>query len=184
MSADANRGWTLAEALRVVRSVREIDFILEQPCYSYEHCRSLRQRTDIPIMLDEVIDSLPMLLQAINDDAADAINIKIAKVGGLTKAKRIRDVCSGVGMELGIEDIGGSDISNAAMAHLAQSTPESIRRPVLEWNTLVNRRTVETGAIIGPGTMSPADAPGLGIQIRPDCLEQKVFEYSAMKKTT
>jgi len=175
MSADANRGWTLAQALQVLRAVRDLDFLLEQPCYSYEDCRAVRRRIDRPVMLDEVIDGMDMLLRALADDAADAINLKIAKVGGLTKARRIRDVCAAMGMELGIEDIGGSDISNTAMGHLAQSTPTTIRRPVLDWNTLVSRRTLERGATAEGGEMHLPDGPGLGIEVRADALSNRVF---------
>jgi L-alanine-DL-glutamate epimerase-like enolase superfamily enzyme len=179
MSADANRGWTLQEALRVVRAVRDLDFLLEQPCHDYEACRALRRRTDIPIMLDEVIDGMHALLRALAEDAADAVNFKIAKVGGLTRARRMRDVCAEVGMEMGIEDIGGSDISNAAMAHLAQATPAKLRRPCLEWNTLVSRRTVEGGARIEAGRMAPPEGAGLGIVPREDALFDVVFDTSA-----
>ncbi|WP_371054608.1 mandelate racemase/muconate lactonizing enzyme family protein [Rhodosalinus sp. K401] len=179
MSADANRGWTLQEALRVVRAARDLDFLLEQPCHDYEACRALRRRTDIPIMLDEVIDGMHALLRALAEDAADAVNFKIAKVGGLTRARRMRDVCAEVGMEMGIEDIGGSDISNAAMAHLAQATPAKLRRPCLEWNTLVSRRTVEGGARIEAGRMAPPEGAGLGIVPREDALFDVVFDTSA-----
>jgi L-alanine-DL-glutamate epimerase-like enolase superfamily enzyme len=88
----------------------------------------------------------------------------------------MRDVCAEVGMEMGIEDIGGSDISNAAMAHLAQATPAKLRRPCLEWNTLVSRRTVADGARIEAGRMAPPEGPGLGIVPRDDALSDVVFD--------
>src|ERR1700722_18429071 len=61
--ADANTGWLPHEAARVVRGVRDIDVYIEQPCLSYEECLSIRRRTDHPFVLDEVIDSLDMLLR-------------------------------------------------------------------------------------------------------------------------
>ncbi len=54
----------------------------------------------------------------------DAINLKISKVGGLTKAREIRDLCISAGVAMTMEDSWGGDIVTAAIAHLARSTPE------------------------------------------------------------
>ena len=56
--ADANTGWLMHDALRVVRAVRDVDVYIEQPCLSYEECLSIRRHTDHPFVLDEVIDGL------------------------------------------------------------------------------------------------------------------------------
>src|SRR5438270_160614 len=83
--ADANTGWLMHDALRVVRAVRDIDLYIEQPCLTYEQCLSVRRHTDHPFVLDESIDGIDVLLRAAADGAADVINIKISKLGGLTK---------------------------------------------------------------------------------------------------
>src|SRR5262245_10222593 len=62
--ADANTGWLMHDAMRVVRAVRDIDVYIEQPCLSYEECLSIRQHCDHPFVLDEVVDSLDMLMRA------------------------------------------------------------------------------------------------------------------------
>src|SRR5690606_19983025 len=102
--ADANTGWTMHEAARVVDGVRDVDVHIEQPCRSYEQCLTIRRRTPLPFVLDEVIDGLPMLLRGLQDGAMDIINLKISKVGGLTKARLIRDVCVAQGVSMTIED--------------------------------------------------------------------------------
>ncbi len=56
--ADANTGWLMHEAMRVVRAVRDVDVYIEQPCLSYEECLSIRRHTDHPFVLDEVIDGV------------------------------------------------------------------------------------------------------------------------------
>src|SRR6185503_11689380 len=61
--ADANTGWLPHEAMRVVRAVRDVDVYIEQPCLSYEECLSVRRHTDHPFVLDEVMDSVDMLLR-------------------------------------------------------------------------------------------------------------------------
>ncbi|HEY7574151.1 MAG TPA: mandelate racemase/muconate lactonizing enzyme family protein, partial [Thermoanaerobaculia bacterium] len=83
--ADANTGWLPHQAARVVRAVRDLDVYIEQPCLSYEECLSVRRRTDLPFVLDETIDGIGVLLRAASDNAMDAVNLKISKLGGLTK---------------------------------------------------------------------------------------------------
>src|SRR3954470_1426846 len=90
--ADANTGWLMHDALRVVRAVRDVDVYIEQPCLSYEECLSVRRHTDHPFILDEVIDSIDMLLRGRADHAMDAVNLKISKLGGLTKTRQARDL--------------------------------------------------------------------------------------------
>lgn len=67
-----------------------------------------------------------MLTRIIADKAADVINLKISKVGGLTRAKTIRDVAVSAGIAMNIEDTWGGDIVTAAIAHLAHSTPPDL----------------------------------------------------------
>ena len=123
--ADANTGWTQHEAIRVVRGVRDVDVYIEQPCLTYEECLAVRRHTDHPFVLDENIDSLDMLLRAKADLAMDVVNLKISKLGGLTKTKQVRDLCVSMGIAMTLEDSWGGDITTAAIAHLAHSTPAS-----------------------------------------------------------
>ena len=122
--ADANTGWTRHEAARVVSAVGELDVYTEQPCATFAECLSIRRRTSRPFVLDETIDGLETLIRGLAEDAMDVINLKISKVGGLTKARLIRDVCVSSGIPMIIEDPWGSDITTATIAHLAQSTPD------------------------------------------------------------
>ena len=122
--ADSNTGWTMHEAARVVQAVRDVDVYIEQPCRTYEECLTVRRRTSLPFILDENIDGIGILLRAIADGAMDVINLKISKVGGLTRAREMRDLCISAGVAMTIEDTWGGDIVTAAIAHLARSTPE------------------------------------------------------------
>ena len=124
--ADANTGWLMHEAARVVRGVSDVDVYIEQPCLSYEECLAIRQRTGHPFVLDETIDSIQALLRGHADRAMDVVNIKISKFGGLTKAKLARDLCVELGIAMTIEDSWGGDITTAAIAHLAHRYPDGI----------------------------------------------------------
>jgi len=75
------------------KAVQDVDVYIEQPCLSYEECLSIRQHTDHPFVLDEVIDSLDVLIRGHADRAMDVVNLKISKFGGLTKTKQARDLC-------------------------------------------------------------------------------------------
>lgn len=160
--ADANTGWTMHEAARVVNAVRDLDVYIEQPCATYEECLAVRARTPLPFILDENIDSLQMLLRGLEDRAFDAINLKISKVGGLTKARQLRDLCVSTGVAMTIEDTWGGDFVTAAIAHLAQSTPEEFLLSTTDFNSYGSKDIAEGAPHRIDGVMSVTDAPGLG----------------------
>ena len=130
---------------RVANAVRERDVYIEQPCRSYEHCLVVRRNTSLPFILDENITGIDALLRGHHDGAMDVINLKISKVGGLTKARQIRDLCVTLNIPMTIEDSWGGDIITAAIAHLAHSTPESLRFSATDFNSYVTVRNA-TGA--------------------------------------
>jgi L-alanine-DL-glutamate epimerase-like enolase superfamily enzyme len=88
-----------------------------------------------PFVLDEVITGVEMLVRGLADDAMDIINLKISKVGGLTKARLMRDLCIASGIAMTIEDTWGGDIVTAAITHLAQSTPAEFYFSATDFNS-------------------------------------------------
>lgn len=162
--ADANTGWTRADAARVVAGVRDLDVTIEQPCPSYEAGLSVRRRTALPFVLDEVIDSPMMLTRALADDAMDVINLKISKVGGLTRARLMRDLCIEAGIPMTIEDTWGGDIVTAAIAHLAQSTPADYCFSATDFNSYGPVRIATGAPERHQGRMVASDRPGLGVE--------------------
>lgn len=176
--ADANTGWTLHEAKRVVRAVRDVDVYIEQPCLSYEECLAVRRATDHPFVLDENVDSLDMLLRARGDLAMDVVNLKISKLGGLTKARQARDLCVSMGIAMTIEDSWGGDIVTAAIAHLAHSTPEEFRFTSTDFNSYVTVSIASGSPQRENGFMAASEAPGLGIRPRMEVLGPRVVDVS------
>ena len=177
--ADANTGWRVDDAIRVVNAVRERDVYIEQPCRSYEHCRTVRQKTTLPFILDENITGIDALIRGHTDRAMDVINLKISKVGGLTKARQIRDLCVSLNIPMTIEDSWGGDIITAAIAHLAHSTPESLRFSATDFNSYVTVRNASGAPERVSGRMAASDSPGLGITPDLDVLGSAVAEYTA-----
>jgi L-alanine-DL-glutamate epimerase-like enolase superfamily enzyme len=176
--ADANTGWTQHEAVRVARAVRDLDVYIEQPCLTYEECLSVRRRTDHPFVLDENIDGLDTLLRARADLAMDVVNLKISKLGGLTKAKQARDLCVSMGIAMTLEDTWGGDVATAAIAHLAHSTPEDLRFTSTDFNSYVTVSTAAGAPQRVDGFMEAGSAPGLGITVRPEVLGRPVVDVS------
>ena len=174
--ADANTGWTQHEAMRVVRGVRDVDVYIEQPCLTYEECLAVRRHTDHPFVLDENVDSLDMLLRAKADLAMDVVNLKISKLGGLTKTKQVRDLCVSMGIAMTLEDSWGGDITTAAIAHLAHSTPEEFRFTSTHFNSYVTVSTAENAPKRVNGYMEASTAPGLGIVPRRDVIGPRIIE--------
>ena len=172
--ADANTGWTQHQAMRVVDAVRDVDVYIEQPCASYQECLAVRRHTNRPFVLDEVVDSLGMVIEGVRDQAMDVINLKISKVGGLTKARQIRDLCVSLGIALTIEDTWGGDIITAAIAHLAHSTPPAFLFSSTDFNSYVTVSIAEGAPQRREGRLAASAAPGLGIEPRWEVLGKAV----------
>ncbi|MEZ5326184.1 MAG: enolase C-terminal domain-like protein [Verrucomicrobiales bacterium] len=174
--ADANTGWLMKDAARVVRGVRDLDVFIEQPCDTYEECLSIRRRTDHPFVLDESIYNIPELIRAVSDQAMDVINIKISKLGGITKAREVRDICVAMGIAMTIEDTWGGDIITAAISHLAHSTPTELLFTSTDFNSYVTVSTAEGAPKRINGRMAASHEPGLGVRPRMDVLGAALFK--------
>ena len=105
-------------------------------------------------------------MRAIGDHAMDVINLKISKVGGLTKARQMRDLCVSAGVSMTIEDTWGGDFVTAAIAHLAQSTPEEFLFSATDFNSYGTKDIARGAPIRINGTMRASSEPGLGCSRR------------------
>lgn len=176
--ADANTGWLMHDAMRVVRGVRDVDVYIEQPCLSYDECLSIRRHCHHPFVLDEVIDSIEVLLRASADRAMDVVNLKISKLGGLTRTKQARDLCVSLGVAITLEDSWGGDIVTAAIAHLAHSTPSEFLFTATDFNSYVTVSIADGAPQRRNGRMAASAAPGLGITPKKNVLGKPLLELS------
>jgi len=183
--ADANCGWRLQDAVIAARLLDDMDRVyLEQPCRTLEECLIVRERTTLPMVLDEVITDPQALLRAYNAKAMEAINLKISRVGGLTKAKFMRDLCEVLGVRMTIEDTWGGDMTTAAVSHLAASSD----RELLFAASYMNDWVLEHVAGYSPrsgngrGSISAADAPGFGIDVDVAQLGEPLFSVDAGRR--
>ncbi|MBV4477645.1 cis-3-hydroxy-L-proline dehydratase [Pseudomonas botevensis] len=163
LAADANTGWKQHEAIRVVKAVRDVDIYIEQPCLSYEECLAVRRHTDHPFILDECMDDLRVVMRGFQDSAMDVINLKVSRVGGLTRARQFRDLCVSLGITMTIEDSWGGEIATSALAHLAHSTPEGFHFQSSAFHEYHSLKIADGGPVINGGHMVASSAPGLGV---------------------
>ena len=155
----------------------DLDFVLEAPCSSWRETLSLRKRTSIPIVLDELATTEQSLVQIIVDNAADGIGLKISKNGGLTKCRRQRDICIAAGLTMSVQDTVGSEIAFAAVLHLAQTVPERYLRCVLDTRGMINLKTAELNAELIDSTITAPESAGLGVKPDLKLLGKPVLSY-------
>lgn len=173
--ADANRGWLAAEALRVVNALAGENCYVEQPCQTLEECLVIRSHTTLPMVLDEVITGPNAFLRAWQSQAMDIINLKISRVGGLTKAKLLRDMCEALGIRMTIEDCWGGDITTATVAHLAGSTRPEYLFSSTDFNSYVDVHLAHDAPKRREGMLPVPTAPGLGITVDEKMLGKPVL---------
>ncbi len=175
---DANGGMTVESALRMLRLLpRGLDFVLEAPCATWRECVSLRRRTNIPIIWDELAAGDESIIQLIAEDAADGIGLKISKNGGLTRGRRQRDMCIAAGYTMSVQETTGSDIAFAAIVHLGQTVPKRLLRCVLECRDMVALKTADGDFPIIDGGVTAPIGPGLGLEPRLEVLGEPIASY-------
>lgn len=174
--ADANCGWRLSEALIAVRAMERLPRLyLEQPCRTMEECIEVRKHTSLPMVYDELVTDLPALLRAIREGGAGAVNLKVSRVGGLTRARLLRDVCDELGLQVTIEDTWGGDIVSATSAQLAASTRARSLLTVSFMNDWTNEHVAGHQPRSANGFGSAPVGPGLGIEVDASRLGNPLF---------
>lgn len=121
--ADANGGWTPQSALVAARHLLHLEVFLEQPCKTLNDCCKVRDILPIPLILDECILTVDDLVRG-KQMGATGVNIKPSRVGGLSKARVLRDTAVGLGMMVTVDDTWGGSVVTAMSCHFAASTPK------------------------------------------------------------
>ncbi len=127
MRADANRGYSPKEAVELCRLAEKYDVgleLLEQPveAFDLQGMAYVRQAVGTLIEADESCYTIHDAMQIIRHEAADVLNIKIAKAGGLSNAKKIAALAESAGLQCVLGTAFGIGPKIAAKLHLAAST--------------------------------------------------------------
>ena len=175
---DANKAWKTHEALRILRATEDVDYYIEQPCLTYEECLAIRRQVRQPMILDECMTDIKLLLRALADNCFEGIGCKITRVGGITGMRVIRDVCTAAGKIMTVDDAWGADLSAAAQAHMSVSTPASTFFATYVSTYFSNLRYDEDAPMVIDGFLNTNEKPGLGVDPDMSVIGEPLSTYS------
>lgn len=177
--ADANQGWRIDNAIRVARATRDLDYIFEQPCRTYEECQHVRPHVAQPMKLDECVTGILAAQRIVQDRGAEICCLKISNLGGLAKARKVRDFLVENRIPVVSEDTWGGEITSSAVAHFAASTPEDYLVNSTDLHNYNTRSTGIGGPKVRDGKLFASDEPGLGVEPDYDALGDPIVIYKA-----
>ena len=165
---DANQGWTVRQAIAVIRALEDsgadLEFV-EQPVAAddVDGLAAVTAAVDTPVMADESCFGLRDLTAIIERHAADLVNVKLAKCGGLRVARAMLELATahGVGTIVGSMMEGPIGVGAAASLVAAQPTTVTSDLDAAWW---IASSPVIGGLSYDAGTVVLPDAPGLGIE--------------------
>lgn len=166
---DANQGWTAKEAVYALNALEDAGVrleLVEQPVKArdLEGMRYVTERVHTPVMADESVFGPMEVMELIRMRAADIINIKLMKTGGISNAIKIADIAGLYGIECMIGCMLESSISVAAAVHVAVAKADVITKVDLDGPSLCAYDPVDGGVTFNESEISITDAPGLGIR--------------------
>src|SRR5689334_17264072 len=166
---DANQGWTAKEAVYALHALEDAGVrleLVEQPVKArdLEGMRYVTERVHTPIMADESVFGPTQVIELIRMRAADIINIKLMKTGGISNALHIADIAAMYDVECMIGCMVETSISVAAAAHIAVAKADVITKVDLDGPSLCQFNPVDGGVLFNDSEISVTDAPGLGIR--------------------
>ncbi|MEL6288620.1 MAG: mandelate racemase/muconate lactonizing enzyme family protein [Pseudomonadota bacterium] len=179
--ADANQGWRVDDAIRVALAPRDLEYILEQPCRTYDECQQVRRVAEQPLKLDECITDMASAQRLVADRGAEIVCLKISKQGGLSKTLRMRDFLLANRIPVVCEDTWGGEITTAAVAHLAASTPTEFLVNATDLHNYNTRSTGLPPPATRDGKLFASDTPGLGVVPDRDSLGPPIAQYGTVQ---
>lgn len=165
---DANQGWKPKEAVKVLRKMEDegldIEFV-EQPVVAHdiEGLKLVTDNISIPVLADESVFSPEDALKILQMRAADFINIKLMKTGGIHNALKICSAAEIYGVECMIGCMLEAKVSVNAAVHLA-AAKSIITKIDLDGPALCSEDPVEGGAVFDEYRITLNDDPGFGIK--------------------
>lgn len=165
---DANQGWSPKEAVKILRKMEDLGLdieLVEQPveAHDFEGLKFVSDNVYIPVMADESVFSPKDALKIMQMRAADLINIKLMKTGGIYNALKICTIAEIYGVECMIGCMLEAKVSVTAAAHLA-AAKSVITKIDLDGPALCNEDPIIGGAIFKESLITLGDGHGLGIK--------------------
>lgn len=175
---DVNRGWSRAQALQVMSACEALNVTFEQPCETLDDIAAIAGKHASPVSVDEALVSLQDATRIARDGLAEVFGIKLNRVGGLTKAARMRDVALAHGIDMFVMATGGTVLADTEALHLAATIPDAQCRAVWACQDMI---TVDIAGGRGPrnrdGHLYLPETPGLGVAPDEDSLSAPVAVF-------
>ena len=167
LRVDANQGWTAKSAVSIISAMEDkgldIDLVEQPvPAHDLEGMAYVTSRVHTPILADEAVFSPAAAVEIIRRGAADLINIKLMKTGGIWQALKICDVAEIYGVECMIGCMLESRLAVAAAAHLAAGR-SVITRCDLDGPSLCAQDPFTGGPVFDEAVIRMSDDPGIGV---------------------
>ena len=165
---DANQAWQPKEAVRILNQMQErglaLEFV-EQPVKAHDLAgmKYVTERSYVPVLADESVFSPEDALKIMQMGAADMVNIKLMKCGGLYNALKIVSAAEVYGVECMIGCMLEAKISVNAAVELA-CAKKIITRIDLDGPVLCSEDPIIGGAVFNEKNITVSDGPGLGIK--------------------
>jgi L-alanine-DL-glutamate epimerase-like enolase superfamily enzyme len=175
LRADANRGYTVKEALTFCRLVEQQNLdleILEQPVgtMDLEGMKQIKETTSIPVEVDESAFSLSRVHEIVKHDAADMINTKCAKAGGIRGVEQWATVAAAAGLPIVIGTEWGAGLKVAAKLHLGAAIRNA--DPVVEFTEMmIHELLLKDELELTDGYLDVPTEPGLGMALDDEKIE-------------
>ncbi len=165
---DANQGWKPKEAVKIIRKMEDLDInieLVEQPvkAYDLEGLKFVTDNVSLPILADESLFSPGDAMKIINMRAADLLNIKLMKTGGIYNALKIIAMAEAAEMECMIGSMMESSIGATAASHLA-GAKAIITKVDLDVPMLCKEDPVAGGSNFDKYKINLSDRPGFGFE--------------------
>jgi L-alanine-DL-glutamate epimerase-like enolase superfamily enzyme len=175
LRADANQGYDVKQAIRLCRLCERHGVgleLLEQPVPAWDlrGMAAVSRAVDTLIEADESCFTTHDAVEIVRHEAADVLNIKLSKAGGLLGAKKIAAVAEGAGLRCVVGTAWGLGLEIAAKLHFASATPiveETVEFTELSFhpNLLAPPHDLTLALPLSDGRLEAPDGPGLGVEL-------------------
>ena len=176
LRVDANGAWSVNEAVRAIRAIEDHDIeFVEQPCRSLRELAEVRQRVSTPIAADESVTSMRELRRALDLEACDVVNVKLAGAGGFNAARELLREARAHGLDAFLSSTLDGPWGIAAALQLAASEGLSLACGLATLE-LFDARIARALPPPRRGTLAVPTGPGLGVQVDQAALDEVTAE--------
>lgn len=162
---DANQAWSPKKAVKIIKAMEKFEVeLVEQPvpAWNIEGLKYVKEKVDMLIAVDETVFNSHDAMNIVKNNAADVINIKLMKAGGIYEALKIISIAEAAGIRCMIGCMVESRLSLTAAAHLAVAK-ENIAYIDLDSFMFLKTDPVIGGMMVRNGRITTPESPGLGI---------------------